>query len=252
MDSTTIVDEVTAGKALITWAVYQFADDPKLNKLDDGGDLAGLQEFFDSIDDSDPYGVRELPAVAGVKQYIVMAKENALPFTEEGLTKKQGEDEMARAMAREQLMIYAEKYPWTEPMIKGGLEKAERASCHSCVEKRLVQQVAQAVKDRLDDQGSGDVPESEDVEMWGSREPCPLCTLKHLGQAIVLFQESLTGYPIHRWIAVGHMAEAEAEAPSHEMANRIRAQRLEAMDDLEYIPYLTDILTQVDAIVRSS
>ena len=89
-----------------------------------------------------------------------------------------------------------------------------------------------------------------DDEMWGAREPCPLCTLKHLGQAIVLFTEALTGYPVHRWIAVGHMAEAEAEAPSHELANRIRAQRIMAMDDMEYIPYLTDLMVELDEIVR--
>jgi hypothetical protein len=245
-----IKEELDTGKAQITWAVFQFVDDLKLTAVQESGKI---QEFLENMDDKDPYDIRELPAINGVKQYIIMGRQLELPFTEDGLTKKQGEDEIARAMAREQLVIYEEKYPWTRDMIQKGLEHAEKASCHSCVEKRLVQEVAQAVKDSLLIHAPTDELQDEilDMEMWGPREPCPLCTLKHLGQAIVLFNESLTGYPVHRWIAVGHMAEAEAEAPSHEMANRIRAQRLEAMDDLDYIPHLTDLLTEVDAIVRA-
>lgn len=86
--------------------------------------------------------------------------------------------------------------------------------------------------------------------MWGSREPCPMCTLKHLSQAIVLMNESVTGYPTHRWYAVGHIAEAEAESPTLELANRIRMIRLNVMDDLEFIPDFTEIITELDALVR--
>ena len=38
-----------------------------------------------------------------------------------------------------------------------------------------------------------------------------LC-IQAIGQAIVLMQEAYAGYPIHRWLAVGHLGEAEAES----------------------------------------
>lgn len=43
------------------------------------------------------------------------------------------------------------------------------------------------------------------------RPSCVRCALKHLAQAIVLFGEAELGYPLHRWLAYGHMAEAESE-----------------------------------------
>jgi hypothetical protein len=95
-----------------------------------------------------------------------------------------------------------------------------------------------------------DQDQDKDPAMWGAREPCPMCTLKHLSQAIVLMNESITGYPIHRWYAVGHIAEAEAESPTQEMANRIRMIRLDVMDDLDFIPDFTEIVTELDSLVR--
>lgn len=44
------------------------------------------------------------------------------------------------------------------------------------------------------------------------RESCLFCVSKHISQAIVLMQEAYAGYPLHRWLAVGHLAEAEAES----------------------------------------
>lgn len=270
MDMEAIVAEVGAGKTVINWAVLQFEEDPKLLQLQRDSDLL---TFLTSLEDSDPYVLRKVPAINGIKQLILMARGNKLPFMQKGVTEKQANDEMGRALARKQLDVYVEEYPWTKPFIDEGLARAEKATCHSCVEIRLVQEVAQMVKDEQDNPHQWTrftVPkqlsreeaqalrpgyvfpdETGDEDMWGAREPCPLCTLKHLSQAIILINESLQGYPIHRWLAVGHMAEAEAEAPSHSMANRIRAQRLKAMDELEYIPYLTDILAELDAIVRS-
>jgi len=263
LDVNIVFNDIVEKRADITWAVLQFPDDAKLKKLQEDSDLAA---FLHSMDGTEPYEIRELPAVGGKKQYIVMSKTNKLPFMEDGLTQKQGEDEMARAMAREQLAIYAQEYPWTAPLIKAGLERARHANCHSCAEKRLVQEIALAVRehegnnipdlsramplppsDDFEDYAGGP---SEDPGIWGAREPCPMCTLKHLGQAIVLLNESLLGYPTHRWIAIGHMAEAEAEAPDPDLANRIRAQRIAAMDDLDYIPTFTDIIVELDAIVR--
>lgn len=42
-------------------------------------------------------------------------------------------------------------------------------------------------------------------------ETCFECAIKHLGQAYVLLKESKLGYPIHKYYAIGHMAEAESE-----------------------------------------
>lgn len=248
MDAKKIAKELATGKAKLTWAVFQF-NCPKLHKLQED---SNIQEFLELMRDEDPYVLRELPAISGVKQYIVMGRENKLPFMETGITEKQGNDVLESKVAREQLTVLEETFPLLRKTIRDGLEEAKHANCTSCVEKRVLQEVLQKVKDYEDEPtalaNSGAV--EEEPEMWGSREPCPLCTLKHLGQATVLFTESLTGYPVHRWIAVGHMAEAEAEAPSQEMANRIRAQRLECMDDLDYVPYFTDLIVELDAIVR--
>lgn len=60
------------------------------------------------------------------------------------------------------------------------------------------------------------------------RPECLDCVRKHLGQAIVLMNEARLGYPDHKWLAVGHMAEAEHEAPL-EFALLIREQRLNYM-----------------------
>jgi len=251
MDTKRIVADLVAGRAHINWAVFQFPDDPKLLKLQEGKPSAEkIQEFLDSLSDDDPYGIRELPAIGGVKQYIVMGREKKLPFMEGGLTEKHAKDEVARSLVMEQLAIYADKFPWTQPMIMEGLKKA-RTKCKGCSEQNLLKRVAQAVKDRLDKKPTDNkVAEPVEDGVWGAREPCPFCTLKHLAQAVVLLNESITGYPTHRWYAIGHIAEAEAEAPTHEMANRIRELRLQAMDDLEVIPNFSGIIEELDALVR--
>lgn len=43
------------------------------------------------------------------------------------------------------------------------------------------------------------------------RRSCPNCARKHIGQAIVLLDEARNGYPDHIWLAIGHLAEAQAE-----------------------------------------
>ncbi len=43
------------------------------------------------------------------------------------------------------------------------------------------------------------------------RPSCLFCATKHLSQALILLNESLQGYPTHRWLAYGHMAEASDE-----------------------------------------
>lgn len=66
------------------------------------------------------------------------------------------------------------------------------------------------------------------------RETCLDCVRKHLAQALVLVEESLMGYPSHKYLAIGHMAEASSEClqkyPAY--ANKIRDARvLYAMSD---------------------
>ena len=48
------------------------------------------------------------------------------------------------------------------------------------------------------------------------------CTLKHLGTAYVLMQESLQGHPVHRYLAVGHLVEAARECGDAGFAADIR------------------------------
>jgi hypothetical protein len=48
-------------------------------------------------------------------------------------------------------------------------------------------------------------------EITAPRKVCTKCAKKHVGQAAVLMQEVMYGYPEHRVLAVGHLAEAEAE-----------------------------------------
>jgi len=64
------------------------------------------------------------------------------------------------------------------------------------------------------------------------RKSCLDCTRKHIGQAMVLYVESLLGYPHHLWYAVGHLAEAETECINDnlELAQCIRIERLKMME----------------------
>jgi vacuolar-type H+-ATPase subunit C/Vma6 len=63
------------------------------------------------------------------------------------------------------------------------------------------------------------------------RSSCLFCVSKHISQAIVLTIESVQGYPIHLWLAVGHLAEAESEACAKypDFAKEIRNIRLALM-----------------------
>ena len=61
---------------------------------------------------------------------------------------------------------------------------------------------------------------------------CGKCARKHIAQAIVLLNESHLGYPSHLWLAIGHLAEAEAEidAKYPDIAQKIREERLKIID----------------------
>ncbi len=60
---------------------------------------------------------------------------------------------------------------------------------------------------------------------------CLDCVRKHLAQASILLDETALGYPHHRWLAAGNMAEAERESRHlyPELATTIRAERLKVM-----------------------
>lgn len=58
-----------------------------------------------------------------------------------------------------------------------------------------------------------------------ARNPCPKCVEKHLAQAVILMQEAENGYPEHKLLAVGHLAEAEAECPDAKWREKFRAIR---------------------------
>jgi hypothetical protein len=61
----------------------------------------------------------------------------------------------------------------------------------------------------------------------GDRVPCPLCCLKHIGQARALMLEARKGYPNSFWFSLGHLAEAEDEilSTSKDLAALIREER---------------------------
>jgi len=63
------------------------------------------------------------------------------------------------------------------------------------------------------------------------RNPCWDCTRKHLAQASILLDETHLGYPHYRWLAVGHMAEAESEIMSTNLdfAKMVRELRCQIM-----------------------
>lgn len=69
------------------------------------------------------------------------------------------------------------------------------------------------------------------VKSFFSRETCLFCVSKHLAQAQVLLDEARQGYPLHRWLAVGHLAEAESEALTDYplFAQKIRCTRMVLM-----------------------
>jgi hypothetical protein len=63
------------------------------------------------------------------------------------------------------------------------------------------------------------------------RKSCLLCVLKHLGAAAVLMDEARLGYAWHKWLAAGHMVEAEAEmlGADSALAGVIRTWRVKYM-----------------------
>jgi len=61
------------------------------------------------------------------------------------------------------------------------------------------------------------------------RSSCLNCARKHLAEALILAIEERQGYKLHKWLAIGEMAQAEAELIQKypDIANEIRAGRKE-------------------------
>lgn len=81
------------------------------------------------------------------------------------------------------------------------------------------------------------------------RTTCIDCAIKHLAQAQVLLDEMQLGYPTHRWLAMGHLAEAESELLDQqpELAHEIRQARIIVANDgvLDYEHLLTLLLEKL-------
>ena len=76
------------------------------------------------------------------------------------------------------------------------------------------------------------------------RKACIHCAVKHLAQAMVLLDEAVLGYPVHRLLAFGHMAEAESELIDGylPLAEQIRTERVKAQEDPKYSPTIMELL----------
>lgn len=230
-------EEIKSGKAHITWAVFQFANDPKLKQLQADNDL---ELFLGSLADEDPYELRELPPINGIKQYIVMGRENELPYMESGVTEKAGNEIIANQAFLEKMQEYATAYPGLKPIIDDGLAKIQLSDCTSCDQRKLLRKLAAAVKEAE----AAETKLATPPAATGVRPACADCARKHISQAIILIQESQQGYPAHRWLAVGHLAEAADESLAEWpwIAAELREHRLQLMDDPEYIPELMTYL----------
>lgn len=98
----------------------------------------------------------------------------------------------------------------------------------------------------------------DSMEVGDMREACLDCARKHLAQAEVLMLEYATGdYPVHKWYAIGHLAEAADELMQQypSVADRIRKERIEYMaDDSHEIDTaeLIELLTSFDEQIKAA
>ena len=85
----------------------------------------------------------------------------------------------------------------------------------------------------------------------GVRPSCLDCCRKHLGQAIVLLQESeYEGYENHFWLGLAHLSEAESESLSTYpgFAKQLRDIRLSMMAARDYVPDLMSLFDDLDML----
>lgn len=85
----------------------------------------------------------------------------------------------------------------------------------------------------------------------GVRPSCLDCCRKHLGQAVILLQESeFAEYGHHFWLGIGHLAEAESESLSSYpgFAKQLRDIRLAMMADRDYLPSIVELFDDLDIL----
>jgi hypothetical protein len=79
-----------------------------------------------------------------------------------------------------------------------------------------------------------------------------MCGVKHISKAIILLSEAQLGYPVHFYLALGNLSEAEDELVLEypELANKIRDLRLEIMEDVSEGVKLVDLLYELMELVE--
>jgi len=84
------------------------------------------------------------------------------------------------------------------------------------------------------------------------RDSCIMCGVKHISKAIILLSEAQLGYPVHFYLALGNLSEAEDELVLEypELANKIRDLRLEIMEDVSEGVKLVDLLYELMELVE--
>lgn len=85
------------------------------------------------------------------------------------------------------------------------------------------------------------------------RQPCLQCFRKHIGNASVLIEEVLDGYP-YKHLVVGHLDQAAQEIRkySRELAHVVRAHRIKWQQDEKYDIPFEALDTYVDILERTT
>lgn len=80
------------------------------------------------------------------------------------------------------------------------------------------------------------------------RRSCLCCAKKHISKAIILFAEAKLGYPLHFWLALGNLSEAEDECVRDypKLARSIREARIK----IEVGKYNGNLLDFIEEVLR--
>jgi hypothetical protein len=240
--------------------------DPKSAQFT-GGEIS-LLDFVASITPEDPYKLQMTPD----GNYVVVPR-GATTHTDTPYNTRHTRTALWNNVAEVKSM-----YPEVSGLIDDALARAEEPGCTNCVRNRHAVGILKAMyeigpKDYTSDQlktmltpafanalvNSGNnqdlVEEPKEIASTGSIRPtCLDCCRKHIAQAIVLLNESKMGYPNHRWLAVGHLAEASEESIGEyeDLAQLLRGERLSLMDNPDYLPdTLMDFFDVIDDLEAS-
>jgi hypothetical protein len=85
------------------------------------------------------------------------------------------------------------------------------------------------------------------------RKSCLCCVKKHIAKAIILFAEAELGYPLHFWLGLANLSEAEDECVRDypDLARRIRKARIE-IEVGQFKGDLLDFIQEVLEIERKN